>query len=173
MQKTSTPVLDGIHHLKLPVTDLAGSLDWYRSRLGYEVQLEFVEQGTLMGVALTHPAGGPDLGLRLDPDRARAAAGFDYFIIGVPDRAAIGELARRLDELGQPHAGVHRATLGWILPEVLDPDGHTLRFYTKAHHTDVVAGETATIHDPRETAERRERAEEEQQKELQAARPLP
>jgi hypothetical protein len=56
---------------------------------------------------------------------------------------------------------------------VLDPDGHTLRFYTKAHHTDVVAGETATIHDPREAAERREREEEEQEKELQAARPLP
>jgi hypothetical protein len=38
--------------------------------------VEFVEQGTLMGYGLAHPAGGPNLGLRLDPDRARAAAGF-------------------------------------------------------------------------------------------------
>ena len=152
------PVLAGIHHLKLPVTDLARSLDWYRSRLGYEIQIEFVEQGTLMGYGLAHPAGGPDLGLRLDPDRARAAAGFDYFAIGVPDQAAIEALARKLDELGQSHAGVHRASLGWILPEVLDPDGHALRFYTVAHHTGVVPGET-TIHDPRETAEQREREE--------------
>ena len=30
-----------------------------------------------MGCGLAHPAGGPDLALRLDPDRARAAAGFD------------------------------------------------------------------------------------------------
>src|SRR5262249_683017 len=116
MSTMDAPVLAGIHHLKLPVTDLARSLEWYRSRLGYEVRVEFVEQGTLMGCGLGHPAGGPDLGLRLDPDRARAAAGFDYFAIGVPDKAAIDRLARRLDELGQAHAGVHRASLGWILP---------------------------------------------------------
>jgi len=155
------PALAGIHHLKLPVTDLARSLEWYRSRLGYDVQVEFVEQGTLMGYGLAHPAGGPHLGLRLDPERARAAAGFDYFAIGVPDKAAIDQLARKLDELGQPHAGVHRASLGWILPEVLDPDGHALRFYTMEHHTDVRPGETTTIHDPRETAERHEQAQHE------------
>jgi catechol 2,3-dioxygenase-like lactoylglutathione lyase family enzyme len=155
----AAPILDGIHHLKLPVTDLARSLEWYRSRLGYQVKVEFVEEGTLMGVGLAHPAGGPDLGLRLDPDRARAAAGFDYFAIGVPDKAAIDRLACRLDELGQAHAGVHRASLGWILPEVPDPDGHALRFYTMEHHTDVAPGEVATIHDPRETADRREREE--------------
>src|SRR6185312_17306831 len=85
MTSSDVPALAGIHHLKLPVTDLARSVDWYRSRLGYQVQVEFVEQGQLMGVALAHPAGGPDLGLRLDPERARAAAGFDYFAIGVPD----------------------------------------------------------------------------------------
>jgi catechol 2,3-dioxygenase-like lactoylglutathione lyase family enzyme len=156
---TDVPALAGIHHLKLPVTDLARSLEWYRSRLGYDVQAEFVEQGTLMGYALAHPAGGPNLALRLDPDRARAAAGFDYFAIGVADKAAIDDLARKLDGLGQPHAGVHRASLGWILPEVPDPDGHALRFYTMEHHTDVPPGETTTIHDPRETAEQREREE--------------
>ena len=100
MPAADAPVLAGIHHLKLPVSDLARSLEWYRSRLGYQVQVEFVEQGTLMGCGLAHPAGGPDLGLRLDPDRARAAAGFDYFAIGVPDKATIDRLARRLDELG-------------------------------------------------------------------------
>jgi hypothetical protein len=42
---------------------------------------------------------------------------------------------------------------------VPDPDGHALRFYTMEHHTDVAPGEAATIHDPRETAERREREE--------------
>ena len=159
MTTTDAPVLAGVHHLKLPVTDLARSLEWYRSRLGYQVRVEFVEQGTLMGVALAHPAGGPDLGLRLDPERARAAAGFDYFAIGVQDKAAMDRLAGRLDELGQAHAGVHRATMGWILPEVLDPDGHTLRFYTIEHHTDPTPGEVSTIHDPRETAERLEREE--------------
>jgi catechol 2,3-dioxygenase-like lactoylglutathione lyase family enzyme len=69
MSATDAPVLAGIHHLKLPVTDLARSLEWYRSRLGYQVQVEFVEQGTLMGCGLAHPAGGPDLALRLEAAR--------------------------------------------------------------------------------------------------------
>ncbi|WP_214323823.1 VOC family protein [Nonomuraea sediminis] len=124
------PRLDGVHHLKLPVADLQRSLEWYRSRFGYQIDLEFVEQGVLKGYALAHPAGGPMLSLRLDPDRAAAAAGFDYFSIGVPDKQAIEELAARLTGLGDTHAGVHRATIGWILPYLHDPDGHEVRFYT-------------------------------------------
>src|ERR1700730_5613009 len=93
MGMPDAPALAGVHHLKLPVTDLDRSREWYLSRLGYQVQLEFVEHGQLIGCALAHPSGGPQLALRLDPERCRAAAGFDYFSIGVPDRAAIEELA--------------------------------------------------------------------------------
>jgi hypothetical protein len=45
-------------------------------------EIEFVEQGRLMGYVLEHPNGG----LRLNPERARAAAGFDYLAIGVPGK---------------------------------------------------------------------------------------
>jgi catechol 2,3-dioxygenase-like lactoylglutathione lyase family enzyme len=155
---SDAPALAGIHHLKLPVTDLATSREWYRSRLGYQLQIEFVEEGRLMGCALGHPNGGPPLALRLDPGRARAAAGFDYFAIGVPDKEAIDQLADRLNALGERHAGVHWASIGWILPELHDPDGHEVRFYTHQHHTDPVPGEVTTVHDPRESSERRERA---------------
>ena len=158
MSGSDAPALAGIHHLKLPVTDLATSREWYRSRLGYQLQIEFVEEGRLMGCALRHPNGGPPLALRLDPDRARAAAGFDYFAIGVPDKEAIDRLADRLNALGERHAGVHWASIGWILPELHDPDGHEVRFYTHQHHTDPVPGEVTTMHDPRENSERRERA---------------
>ena len=157
MNTSGTPALAGIHHLKLPVSDLARSREWYHSRLGYRVETEFVEQGTLMGYGLAHPNGGPPLGLRLDPGRARAAAGFDYFAIGVPDRAAIDDLASRLDALGESHAGVHRASLGWILPLLHDPDGHEVRFYTMEHHTDPHTSGVTTVNDPRETSERLER----------------
>jgi catechol 2,3-dioxygenase-like lactoylglutathione lyase family enzyme len=67
------PALAGVHHVKLPVSDLARSRQWYCSRLGYEVTVEFVEQGKLMGHVLEHPNGGPQLALRLAPVRARAA----------------------------------------------------------------------------------------------------
>ena len=153
---TEAPRLAGVHHLKLPVSDLARSRAWYESRLGYTVQVEFVEQGTLMGLGLTHPAGGPDLALRLDPDRAAAAAGFDYFAVGVPDRDAIEELGARLTALGEEHAGVHPASAGWILPLLHDPDGHEVRFYTIEHHTNMPKDQVTTVNDPRETADRRE-----------------
>jgi len=158
MSVPEMPPLAGVHHLKLPVTDLARSREWYRSRLGYHPQMEFVEQGQLMGYTLAHPNGGPLLGLRLDPGRARAAAGFDYFSVGVPGKEAIEQLAARLTALGEQHAGVHWASIGWILPELHDPDGHEVRFYTIEHHTDLDPGAVTTINDPRESAQRRERA---------------
>ena len=150
------PTLDGVHHLKLPVAALDRSIDWYASRLGYRKGMEFVEDGVVVGVGLVHPAGGPQLGLRCDPTRAAAAAGFDYFSIGVPDREAIEALAERLTRLGDRHAGVHFASVGWILPGLHDPDGHEVRFYTTAGHSDPAG--IARVHDARESGEQRARA---------------
>ncbi|MFD0360310.1 VOC family protein [Nocardia sp. GCM10030253] len=144
------PALAGVHHLKLPVSDLTRSIDWYRTRLGYTVSIEFHEQGTLMGVALHHPAGGPMLALRYDPEKAVAAAGFDYFSLGVPDKTALEALAAALADLGESHAGVHFATIGWILPELHDPDGHEIRFYTVESHTEL-GDQCLVITDARET----------------------
>jgi catechol 2,3-dioxygenase-like lactoylglutathione lyase family enzyme len=127
---TQTPVLDGIHHLKLPVSDLERSLAWYQDRLGYEIMHEFVEAGVRMGIAMTHPNGGPDFAIRLDSERARAAAGFDYFAIGVPGKEAIERLAATFTAHGDDHGGVIRTPVGWVLLGVRDPDGHEIRFYT-------------------------------------------
>jgi catechol 2,3-dioxygenase-like lactoylglutathione lyase family enzyme len=127
---SNAPVLDGIHHLKLPVADLDRSLAWYQDHLGYGLMTEFVEEGTRMGVAMTHTNGGPDLALRCDPDRARVAAGFDYFAIGVPGHDHIKALAAHLTERGVHNDGVHRTPVGWVLLGVHDPDGHEIRFYT-------------------------------------------
>jgi len=52
MDVSDVPARAGVHHLKLPVTDLARSREWYHSRLRYQVQIEFVEQGQLMGYEL-------------------------------------------------------------------------------------------------------------------------
>jgi hypothetical protein len=67
------------------------------------------------------------------------------------------ELAERLTALGEEHAGVHWATIGWILPMLHDPDGHEVRFYTLIHHTEFPTDGVLTANDPRESAERRER----------------
>jgi catechol 2,3-dioxygenase-like lactoylglutathione lyase family enzyme len=151
------PRFDGIHHVKVPVTDLDRSRAWYESRLGYQTRIEFVERGMLMGVVMSHPNGGPDLALRVDPDRSAGFGDFDFFAIGVPDKSALDALAERLSELGDIHAGVHFATVGWILPMLHDPDGHEVRFYTTEHHTPVDAG-ILRVEDPRESADARARA---------------
>jgi catechol 2,3-dioxygenase-like lactoylglutathione lyase family enzyme len=155
--RTDVPRLDGVHHLKLPVRDLARSREWYESRLGHRSHIEFVEEGELRGVALSHPNGGPELALRLDPVRAAAVAGFDYFSIGVPSEQGMNELAARLTALGEEHGGVHRTSIGWILPYTHDPDGHEVRFYTTQRHTDPPSGEVLRTDDLREVADGRAR----------------
>jgi catechol 2,3-dioxygenase-like lactoylglutathione lyase family enzyme len=152
--ETAPVALAGVHHLKLPVRDVERSAAWYERTLDYERSIEFVEQGTLMGIGMRHPGGGPDLVVRQNPERAEAAAGFDYFSIGVPDKAAMDALAERLNALGEQHAGVHFASIGWILPDLHDPDGHEVRFYTLEHHTTLPNhAEMLTVNDPRETSE--------------------
>ena len=150
------PRLAGVHHLKLPVSDLDRSRQWYESRLGYKTVTEFREEGRLMGLVMEHPDGGPAFALRLDPERAQAAAGFDYFSIGVPDKESIESLAAWLTDLGETHAGVHFATIGWILPMLHDPDGHEVRFYTIQQHTQPGADDVLVVEDAVATAARRE-----------------
>lgn len=146
------PALDGVHHVKLPVTDLDRSIEWYGSRLGYHVIVEFREHGQRSGVTLAHPRGGPMLGLVQSPDMARAAAGFDYFSIAVADRARMVELAAHLDQLDERHAGVHFATVGWILPMLHDPDGHEIRFYSTESHTELDPSRPLVVEDAIATA---------------------
>ena len=153
----SAPRLDGFHHVKIPVTDIERSLDWYSSRLGFTEGIRFVEDQVLMGVTLEHPDGGPPLALRVDQRASDGIGAFDFFSIGVPDKESIEALAAHLSGLGETHAGVHRATLGWILPMLHDPDGHEVRFYTTQHHSDLDS--QTDIHDPRERADELQRAE--------------
>jgi catechol 2,3-dioxygenase-like lactoylglutathione lyase family enzyme len=67
-------------------------------------------------------------------------------------QVAIETLARRLTALGEQHAGVHFATMGWILPHTHDPDGHEIRFYTTEHHTDPRDEEIRQVNDAVATA---------------------
>jgi hypothetical protein len=66
--------------------------------------------------------------LRLDPEQAQKTAGWVYFEMGVPDPAALKDLAERLDGLEIGHGPVARTLVGWLLPGVFDPDGREMRF---------------------------------------------
>ena len=127
----SAPALEGIHHLKLPVSDLERSLAWYQERLGYEVMHEFVEDGVRMGVAMTHPNGGPDFAVaarsRNGPEPRRGSTTSPS---ASPARKPSRPSPPRSRERGDPTtaSSAHRSagsSLG-----VQDPDGHAVRFYT-------------------------------------------
>jgi catechol 2,3-dioxygenase-like lactoylglutathione lyase family enzyme len=124
------PDLSRFHHVKLPVADLSRSRDWYTSVLGLRVEIEFVEDGVLRGLALADASGRLRLALRLDAVRAGALAGFDPIALEVPKREDVEAWRDRLDDLGQAHGGVvtgHNG--GSVLVGLHDPDGIEVRLY--------------------------------------------
>lgn len=127
-------VLNGFHHVKLPVHDVARSRDWYQRVLGLEVDIEFTEEGALMGVALRDPDGTVSLALRHDPPRAAALAGFDPLALGVATRSDLDAWRARLDEAAVAHDGVIEGHQGWALVGLRDPDGFEVRLYTHQRH---------------------------------------
>ena len=122
--------LQGFHHVKLPVTDVARTRDWYERVLGFEQRIEFVEDGVLMGIAMQDPSHTVQLAFRCDPDRAKALAGFDPIAVGVPGRADLDEWRDRLTSLGERHEGIVEGHLGSVLVGLHDPDGIEVRLYT-------------------------------------------
>lgn len=128
------PTLSGIHHVKLPVTDVARSRRWYETVLGLEAEIEFVEEGELRGVALRDPGGTLRLALRLEPDLATALAGFDPVTLQVDTHAELKDWLRHLDDLGETHDGIVTGHQGWALVGLHDPDGIELRIYTVESH---------------------------------------
>ena len=123
------PDLSGFHHVKLPVADLSRSRDWYTSVLGLRVEIEFVEDGVLRGLALADASGRLSLALRLDPERAAALAGFDPIALAVPSLRDLQEWQRRVAGFNEPHDGIVTGHMGSVLVGLHDPDGIEVRLY--------------------------------------------
>jgi catechol-2,3-dioxygenase len=124
------PPLSPIHHLKLPVSDLSVSRDWYQRMLGFEVEIEFTEDGELRGLAMTDRDRTVRLALRLDSERAAALSGFDPVALAVPTRNDVQAWVEHLDTAGQRHGGVVTGHHGAaVLVGLHDPDGIEIRLY--------------------------------------------
>ncbi|ONH26377.1 VOC family protein [Pseudofrankia asymbiotica] len=124
------PDLAPIHHVKIPVSDVRASAEWYLRVLGLEVAIEFTEDGELRGVALNAPNGTTPIALRHDPERATALRGFDLVALGVPTRDGVRAWADHLAAIDQKHGGLvtgHHG--GTVLVGLHDPDGIEIRLY--------------------------------------------
>ncbi|SEP53896.1 antibiotic biosynthesis monooxygenase [Amycolatopsis saalfeldensis] len=136
MSTQEIPSHQGIHHLKLPVTDLERSTRWYHDVLGARRLTELDHRrpdGTLFAVILDIPGINGKVELRLDPATAAALKGYDFLTLTIEDRPALDAWIARLDALGIPHSPAIVAMVGWLLVAT-DPDGQRLRFYTRQPH---------------------------------------
>lgn len=116
--------------VKLPVTDLRRSIEWYGRVFGLRLWTEIVEDGVLRGAGLMDPDGRFSVGLR---DRAVCASrpdlrGFDVVAFRPASRAVLDDLAAHCTHLGVEHRGIQDTPGGAVL-DIPDPDGTVLRFY--------------------------------------------
>lgn len=131
----TVPQLAGIHHVKIPVTDLSRSLEWYGRVFGFQTTHEFPEaDGVVLGAAGVMPGLGDTMvGFRVNTEAARGCEGFDPVGFAVTDRTDLVAWAAHLDALSVPHSPVIEASIGWLLV-FNDPDGLELHLYTWAQH---------------------------------------
>lgn len=123
----------GLHHVKLPVTNLSRSRAWYERVFELEPNIEFPDgDGIVRGVSY-RAKGGFALALRENPALALSMTGFDPLAIMVESREDIEAWAHRLDDLGIDHSPVRAGAVGWLF-SFDDPDGIQLKLYTRELH---------------------------------------
>jgi glyoxylase I family protein len=135
----------GIHHLRLTVTDVERSRQFYTSLLGFEVAVEspppddpaagevfkilfggvvMIRGNLLMGLRPMAPSGD-----RFDPDRV----GLDHLSFGVASREELEQAVRLFDEHGVRHGGIaNLPTFGIDVLSFEDPDGVQLELTAPA-----------------------------------------
>jgi catechol 2,3-dioxygenase-like lactoylglutathione lyase family enzyme len=123
----------GIHHLKIPVIDLARSRAWYQRVFGLQVAWEVPgADGAVRGVVGEVPGLGDVLmALREHTPAALGCRGFDPVSFAVRDPTTLQAWADHLDDLGIRHSPVIEASIGWLLA-FNDPDGLDLHLYSRA-----------------------------------------
>jgi glyoxylase I family protein len=126
----------GVHHLRLTVTDVQRSREFYTSLLGFQVAVEsppaddpsadeafkilfggvvLIRGNLLMGLRPMAPAGD-----RFDPDRV----GLDHLSFDVPSLEDLEQAVRLFDEQGVTHGMITRlAGFGIDVLPFEDPDG--------------------------------------------------
>jgi catechol 2,3-dioxygenase-like lactoylglutathione lyase family enzyme len=118
----------GLHHVRLPVSDLMRSRDWYIDVFGFVPRLTLEAEDEIIGVVLGHRSG-LILGLHREPERARTLRGFCPTGLNVGSTDDLDQWCARLDTLQISHSEPAEAHLGWCA-QVFDPDGLVIELHT-------------------------------------------
>ena len=125
-----------IHHLRLTVTDVQRSREFYTGLLGFQIAVESpppddpaaAETFTVLFGGVVMIRGNLIMGLRpmapatdrFDPDRV----GLDHLSFGVPGREDLEQAIRLFDEHGVTHGEITRLpSFGIDVLSFQDPDG--------------------------------------------------
>jgi catechol 2,3-dioxygenase-like lactoylglutathione lyase family enzyme len=129
MSDTTGEIL-GLHHVKVPVSDMVRSREFYERVLELVPLSEFADDhdGVVRGVVY-RAKGDLMISLREQPVAAAGLVGYDPFAMMLRGRADIEHWADRLDALGVEHDPIVEASIGLML-RFQDPDGIEVRFYT-------------------------------------------
>jgi catechol 2,3-dioxygenase-like lactoylglutathione lyase family enzyme len=114
-----------LHHVRVPVSDVLVSQDWYNEVLGFRPTLVVEEENAVTGVVSVHPSGVV-VGLHSAPHQATALAGFAVMGLSVED---LSEWVAYLDDLGVSHSGITEGHLGECV-RLCDPDGLVIELHT-------------------------------------------
>jgi len=128
---SSTPPIVGVHHVRLPVTDVFESRDWYMKVFGFEPILDFEEEKRVLGVVLEHPCG-ITLGLHSEPERAVAWRHFAAVAFCVGGYEELKSWCAYLDNIGVQHSSMNESHIGWST-QVADPDAILVQLHTRGH----------------------------------------
>ena len=124
----AAPVVVGLHHVRLPVSDVWRSRDWYSATFDFEPCLSLEEEDRVVGVIVMHRSG-LTLGLHHAPALARALHGFCSVALSIGAVDDLHDWCRHLDTLGVQHTAPAEGHLGWYA-EVPDPDGLVIELHT-------------------------------------------
>lgn len=120
-----------ILHVKLPVTDLQRSVDWYAALMDLDLTHEFISAGELRGAALRSAEGGFSFALRLREHCPGQPSlhGFDVVALHLHSREALVRPQQRCWALGVECSSAHDRGKHEAIVDVADPDSTILRFY--------------------------------------------
>jgi catechol 2,3-dioxygenase-like lactoylglutathione lyase family enzyme len=118
-----------IRQVKVAVTDLRRSIDWYCSVFELTLAREFVEGGRVAGVVVAPADRRFLIGLRLRSCIAGSPsfAGFDLFSLGVSSVADLHRLAERCDALDVARGEFFDRGIDGVHLDIPDPDGTVVR----------------------------------------------
>lgn len=128
--RAATPPVAGLHNVRIAVSDLTTSTEWYTRIFGLTHEVDFIEHDVHTGTSLLHPTGHARVILYHSVERAAALSGFDPIAFEIASLADLYAWDEHLTNVGVPHKPPYQGHLGTVIPGITDPDGIQIRLYT-------------------------------------------